>query len=232
MKPHQLWLWTALALILPLRPASGADSFAAADLEQAQAIVGRMRALSQVISSRPEPRSPADMAQLRRCGPWGAFCAQDLAKAQRVRAYANNATPIGAGFKALGPAGKTGAIDGPGGQGDGTYRVVANEDYRLQIVVDTGYISGEITLTRDPAAGGTTMRFAGRRWDDDQDAWGPAEDATKDVVVEYDAKKDLGYLRWVEDGEWKYERYWGGARGSGMTIEFGGGWNHDFEQAK
>ncbi|MCX5797429.1 MAG: hypothetical protein NTY77_18210 [Elusimicrobia bacterium] len=219
-------------VLLPLRPASGAGSFAAADLEQAQTIVGEMRTLSQVISSRPMPRDRAEEVQLGRCGPWGALCAQALAMARQKRAFANDTRPIGAGFKALGPAGKTGVIDGPGVQGNGTYRVVANEDYRLQIVVDTGYIAGEITLTRDPATGRATMRFAGRRWNDGQGAWGPAEDATKEVAIEYDAKRDLGYLRWVEDGEWKYERYWGGAQDAGMTIEFGGGWDHDFRQDK
>ena len=74
------------------------------------------------------------------------------------------------------------------------------------------------------------MRFAGRRWDNGRDEWGPQEDKTKEVVVEYDAKKDLGYIRWVEDGEWKSERYWNGSKGTRMTIEFGDGWDHDFQQ--
>jgi hypothetical protein len=150
--------------------------------------------------------------------------------ASRPQDHQNDTSPIGPGFKALGPAGQTGRIDGPGGKGNGTYQVSRNEDYHLQVVLKTGYLDGTVALARDPATGGTTMRFSGRRWDGDKGQWGPEEDAAKEVVLEYDADRDRGTIRWVEDGEWKSERYWEGAKGDSMTIEFGGGWDHDFKQ--
>jgi len=214
---------------------AGIEPFPASDMEAAQGLVGQMRALSGTISSRPVPRAAAEDAaafELMRCGPWGASCADLFATTALSPGYSNDTSPIGTGFKALGPAGKTGTVDGPGIQGNGVYRVVSNDAYRLQIVVQTGYISGEITLVRDPDSGHTTMRFAGYRWDKKKKAWGPQEDKTQDVVVEYNEKKDLGYMRWVEDGQWKSERYYDGRKGTSMTIEFGGGWGHDFYQDK
>lgn len=224
--------WT-LALLAPgAARAQTAGPFPAADLDAARDLVAQMRAQTQAMAVRPAPAATEDAIplDLLRCGPWGALCADSLSMIKSADRYNNDTGPIGTGFKALGTAGKTGAIDGPGVQGNGTYRVVNNEDYHLQMVVQTGYIAGEITVVRDPASGRTTMRFAGRRWDDSKGAWGPSEDATKDVVVEYDAKRDLGYIRWVEDSKWKSERYWNGSKGTGMTIEFGGGWDHDFQQ--
>ncbi|MBI5240344.1 MAG: hypothetical protein HY926_07710 [Elusimicrobia bacterium] len=226
-------LAAALALLAPgpLR-AQTPGPFAASDMESARGLVGSMRALSRDISSRPAPVAAGETIpfELLRCGPWGAFCAQAYVKSARIRSYKNDTSPIGTGFKALGPAGKTGQIDGPGGKGNGAYRVVRNDPYHLQMLVRTGYIEGEVTLIRDPATGRTTMRFAGKRWNNDEDDWRPPEDVTKEVVVGYDARKDFGHIRWVEDGEWKEERYWGGAQGKDMTIEFGGGWDHDFQQ--
>ena len=48
----------------------------------------------------------------------------------------------------------------------------------------------------------------------------------------YDAGRDRGLIRWQENGAWKQEGYWGGGRAGrrGMTIELGGGWDHDFSR--
>lgn len=225
-----------LAIVFLLTPAAApaqtAGPFPASDMESARDIVGGMKALARDMSQRPAPAAAKEAIpfELLRCGPWGAFCAQPLALASAPQSTQNEKTPFGSGFKALGPAGKTGKIDGPAGKGNGTYRVDVNEDYRLEAVIKTGYMDGRVVLTRDPSTGATTMRFVGRRWDGDKDEWGPDEDAAKEVVLEYDAKKDRGAIRWVEDGDWKSERYWGGAEGADMTIEFGGGWDHDFQQ--
>jgi hypothetical protein len=227
-----------LALLVLLTPAAmraqTAGPFAAPDMDAARELVGSMKTLSRDMTARPSPAAAGRTVpfDLLRCGPWGVFCSQHLAMASRPQDHQNDTSPIGPGFKALGPAGKTGSIDGPGGKGNGVYRVVRNDDYHLQVVLKTGYLDGEVTLSRDPDSGAAAMRFAGRRWDNDEGKWGRNEDAVKEVVLEYSAKKDLGAIRWVEDGGWKSERYWNGAKGTGMTIEFGGGWDHDFQQAR
>ena len=230
---NPLALLAIVSLLAPAAaPAQTSGPFAASDMESARGIVGGMQSFSRGLTLRDHPAAAGEAVplELLRCGPWGVFCAQHLTMAIAPQSTQNEKTPFGAGFKALGPVGKTGKIDGPGGKGNGAYRVDVNEDYRLEAIIKTGYMAGRVVLTRDPATGAATMRFAGRRWDSDKGEWGAEEDKTKEVVVEYDAKKDRGTIRWVEDGEWKSERYWGGAEGADMTIEFGGGWDHDFQQ--
>lgn len=141
-----------------------------------------------------------------------------------------DAGPINAGFAALGPAGKTGKIDGPGRQGNGTYRVDKNEPLELSVFVNTGYIRAQVTLTRDPQTGKDRARFTGKFWDNRNGRWGPDVDDSSDAVVSFDRKGDSGKLQWNDKGTWKEERYWGGKSGKSMTIEFGGGYDHDFAQ--
>lgn len=160
-----------------------------------------------------------------------------------------NKTPVTTGFKALGPAGTTGKIDGPGRKGNGTYRVVQNEDYVLKFTIATGYVQGTVGLKRDPATGRDEMSFVGKYWDRDNNRWGAHFEATNEVLLSYDARQDSGKIRykekvkkiigqgkekkiiWQETGQWKEEGYWGGRAGNkSMTIELAGGWDHDFKQ--
>jgi hypothetical protein len=144
---------------------------------------------------------------------------------------AQQAQPINPGFKAMGPAGGGGKIDGPGKQGNGTFRVLVNDPYEMSMRVQTGYIDGIITLKREPSTGKDTMRYLGRRWNDDAADWNPNEDTLTDITIAYDPKTDRGSIRWTADGEEKSENYWGGGKDDKvMTIEFGGGWDHDFRR--
>ncbi|MBI5209675.1 MAG: hypothetical protein HY927_06880 [Elusimicrobia bacterium] len=133
---------------------------------------------------------------------------------------------INTGFQAMGQAGSTGSVDGPGKQGNGGYRVLANSPFEVSMRVKTGFIDGIMTLKRNPDTGKDTMRYQGRLWKDER--WAPNEDTTTDVEIRYDAKRDSGSINWKENGRWKAERYWGGSGGKSMTIEFGGGWDHAF----
>lgn len=180
------------------------------------------------------PRAEECMAEeIRRCGPWGALCGEKLPSRDAAAPNARQegvVTPLTTGFKGLGSAGKTGKIDGPGKKGNGSYRVGKNDPYELQLVIKTGYIDATLTLTRDPATGKDKMRFQGRLWDQGKGDWGLPQDTANDVVVGYNSGNDEGTLRWQENGKWKSEGFWGGKAGTKMTIEFGGGYNHDFEQ--
>jgi len=140
------------------------------------------------------------------------------------------ATPVNAGFRALGPAGSTGKVDGPGRQGNGSYRVLRNDPFLVELTVRTGYVDGTTTLSRDRATGRDTMRFVGRVWDRDAGRFSEPQDVTAEVQISYDAGRDRGLIRWQEDGVEKQEGYWGGGRAGArtMTIELGGGWDHDF----
>jgi hypothetical protein len=127
----------------------------------------------------------------------------------------------------MGPAGSKGKIDGPGVQGNGTFKVLANAHYELSMMIKTGYMDGAITLKRDQATGKDTLRYQGRRWVDG--AWTEPEDTTTGIAITYKAKDDRGKISWTEDGEEKSEGSWGGGDDDKtMTIEFGGGWDHDF----
>ncbi len=179
------------------------------------------------VAAAADPEGPADCdAAFSR--PWGIGVSDKLPASPRAAAAAG---PLNTGFQALGPAGKTGKVDGPGSQGNGTYKVHKNEPYELGLNIATGYISGTLTLKRDAATGADTIRFAGWLWDHGRGAWGAFTDTTNDVRITYNARKDEGRLNWTENGEAKSEGFWGGRAGRrSMTIEAGGGWNHDFKQ--
>ena len=161
------------------------------------------------------------------CGLFGSLCGGSLSGFSFSAAKG----PLQTGFMALGRAGKTGSVDGPGRQGNGTYRVEQNDPYALKLRIDTGYVEGTVTLARDQSSGRDTLAFNGRYWDQARGAWGPQLAGSNEVLITYDARGDSGKIRWQENGAWKEERYWGGKAGrTSMTIELAGGWDHDFKQ--
>ena len=185
-------------------------------------------------SEEEEPRADQCMSEeLERCGPWGVLCGRGAGGGADPSPNFNRqgaATPLTTGFQAVGKAGKTGEIDGPGKKGNGRYSVLKNEPLELQLSIKTGYIDATLTLSRDGATGRDKMRFQGRLWDQGKGGWGPVQDAVNDVAVSYNTGNDEGSIRWKEGGNTKSESYWGGKAGTRMTIEFGGGYNHDFIQ--
>ncbi|MBI5596396.1 MAG: hypothetical protein HY928_09945 [Elusimicrobia bacterium] len=161
------------------------------------------------------------------CGLFGSQCPS--APSETGAKSANG--PLQTGFMALGSAGKTGTVDGPGRQGNGTYRVDQNDPYALRLWIATGYVEGTVSLTRDEATGRDVLGFTGKYWDQDKGNWGAPVSGSNEVVISYEARKDSGKIRWQENGSWKEERYWGGRAGrTSMTIELAGGWDHDFKQ--
>lgn len=207
--------------------------------------VGEITALSQEASinreTHPYPatgdtapvhtdeQDPASQVMQLDCGIWGILCSEDMPF--RAASARENVQPINTGFKALGLAGVSGKIDGPAWKGDGTYRMKRNDSLEVDIIINTGYIDGQMTLTRDPQTGADTLRFAGRLWDKDKNCWGPDRDDISNITIIYDAKKDRGEIPWKENGETKKEQYWNGKKGrTKMTIEFGGGWDHAFQR--
>lgn len=159
-----------------------------------------------------------------RCGALGELCADAVPAVREALTQENS--PLNPGFAALGPAGSTGKVDGPGSQGNGTFSVEKNDAYEVALTLDTGYIKGRITLKRDPATGQDTIRFAGRVWENGK--LSEYRDKTHEAVIVYKAKDDEGTVRWTERGGKKSEDFWGGKSGRSMTIEFGGGYDHDF----
>ena len=194
----------------------------------------RVKTLIQTVrkqlSQRPAPakkRSAGSKASTLDlgCGLFGVLCPQKL-----FRPMETGSKPINTGFKALGSADQTGEIDGPGRKGNGRYKTIKNQPYELILHIKTGYVDGTIGFKREKNTGKDVMSFSGRYWDQGKGKWGPQVDAKNDVVVTYDARRDKGKIRWLENGKWKQERYWGGKAGIEMTIELAGGWNHDFLQ--
>ncbi|MBI5882185.1 MAG: hypothetical protein HZB91_03670 [Elusimicrobia bacterium] len=215
-------------------PAPSADSWLPA--EQASGLIGKARSLSNPSFGKPpSPASCPAPAQGRdsedcegipdlACGVFGSNC---NGKRPKPKPAALDQSPINTGFRSMGTAGSKGKIDGPGKQGNGSFKVLVNDPFELSMEVKTGYIDGIITLKRDPATGKDSMRYQGRRRQ--EEAWGPVEDKLTEIVITYDAKTDRGRISWLEDGEEKSEGYWGGGKNDKvMTIEFGGGWDHDF----
>lgn len=219
---------------------ASAETLSSGEAEWARG-VGEITAISQETSLNHEfPPLPAtgapapvrtddqDPAIQFDCGIWGILCAEDMPF--RAASTSENVRPINTGFKALGGAGTPGKINGPGWKGDGTYRMKRNDSLEVSIIINTGYIDGQMTLARETQTGADTLRFAGKLWDKDKNCWGPYRDDVGNITIIYDAKKDRGEIPWKENGETKKERYWSGKKGRKMTIEFGGGWNHDFIQ--
>ncbi len=196
----------------------------------------RVRGALERFRERPRPQAPGwdapaeddvDLPKGMRWAPVGA------GGASRNRFFAGDLdrSPINTGFQAMGRAGDTGGIDGPGRKGNGRYRVVKNDPYEVAMDIQTGYVSGIMTLRRDPATGKDQMLFSGRVWDGDNDRWGAHEDKTNDVVITYDAWHDCGKIIWTEKGGRKEEGFWEGRAGRrSMIIELGGGYNHRFDQ--
>jgi hypothetical protein len=157
------------------------------------------------------------------CGALGEQCAgpvETVVGAQVVE-------PVNRGFLGLGPAGTKGEIDGPMSRGNGSYTVEKNDAFELQFTMNTGYIKAQFTVTRDQATGADTMHFKGKLYKDGK--WTEDRDVTYGIQISYDSGQDRGKIRWKENGKWKEEGFWGGRAGSKkMTIEFGGGYDHDF----
>ncbi len=138
---------------------------------------------------------------------------------------------INTGFKALGGAGQKGTVDGPGFKGNGTYKVLKNGSFEVQLEIKTGYMDTTLRLTRDPKTGKDTLHGAGKEWNSIKGAWGPFTEGTFEAQFLYDAKADAGKIRYKEKGQWKKEGYRRGKAGrTSMVIEFGGGWDHVFRR--
>lgn len=135
-------------------------------------------------------------------------------------------TPINTGFLALGSAGTKGSVDGPGAVANGTYVVDENSPYRVSLTIKTGRMDAQLTLERDPATGSDTVRRKGKIWK--KGAFTPYGEVSFPGRIVYDAGRDSGTISWTEDAVAKQEGYWNGASGAAMTIELGGGWDHDF----
>jgi hypothetical protein len=139
--------------------------------------------------------------------------------------------PLNTGFQALGPAGKTGKVNGPGpfGEGDGTYDVVQNDPDQMVFDMKTGYVNGRFTMSRDPATGKDTLGFAGQTKD------GPFADwvtATGNYAgqISYNSGSDSGTIQWQFEGASVTDTYSGGRAGSkSMTITLKGN-SHTFTQ--
>lgn len=227
--------WYAALAVIPAL-AAAAPAPAQGDL-LAQARAALQRGGFPIADSPPVvvpvrlPTAAADEAEpafrVPACGLFGAQCPATPSETKAKSA----GVPLQTGFMALGPAGKTGTVDGPGRQGNGTYRVDRNDPYALRLWIATGYVEGAVSLTRDQATGRDVLGFSGKYWDQDKGGWGAPVDGSNEVVITYDARKDSGKIRWQEGGSWKEERYWGGRGGrTAMTIELAGGWDHDFKQ--
>lgn len=161
------------------------------------------------------------------CGPFGVMCPRRLIPEVPPRMTQAQVAPL-KGFTDLGPKDTTGDIDGPFRRGNGTYKVLENGLYTLSSEIKTGYMDIVFTLKRDTGTARDTASVVGRIWKDDR--WVDV-DGTNVVKVEYDPKRDKGKIKWEEDGEKKSEGFWRGEDDDGrMTIEFGGGYNHDFKQ--
>jgi len=178
----------------------------------------------------PESAEPEPVPDFE-CGPWGVLCAVEKSLGSASKAQADT-SPINTGFIALGGTGASGKIDGPGNKGNGTYGVMANEPYKMSITMATGYLEGQLTLTRNSDTGGDKVNFTGRLWDKGKNCWGPQVEGTRDTIITYDKSGDLGQIPWELNGAQSNEKYWGGGKEGRkkMTIEMGGGWNHDFIQ--
>ena len=132
------------------------------------------------------------------------------------------------GFDDLGEPGDTGEIDGPYKDGNGTYKVLANSDYEVSFKMVTGVMKITMTINRDPKTGKDTIAITGQVFYDDK--W-IDKTGTKDVTITYDSEDDEGVMVWMKGDKEMRDGFWGGADEDGeMTIEFGGGWNHDFKK--
>lgn len=217
-------------------PAPAAETWFPA--EQVQGVLKSAKSLSSPAFGRPGPAA-GELAPVRggrdldrdsegpvdfSCGVTGSQCADKRQEKRKPRKLEN--TPINAGFLAMGDANSTGKIDGPGKQGNGTFKTLKNDPFEMSMEIKTGYIDGIMTLKRDQKTNKDTLRFQGKLWKSGE--WAKPVDDTVDIELHYNAKTDEGTISYTENGQDKSEGFWGGKEGKSMTIEFGGGWDHDF----
>jgi hypothetical protein len=194
----------ALALVAAMTASASAQTFAAPG--ELAGIVAASRRLAA--------GSPIAVAAFR-------------AAAAPVRAAA--AAPINTGFQALGPAGKTGTVQGPALGGDGTYRVIQNDATQMIFDMKTGYVNGRFTLVRDAATGKDILGFAGQTKDGPFSGWTQASGNYAGQIT-YNPGSDSGTIAWQLNGEQISDTYSGGRAGSrSMTITLKGN-SHTFTQ--
>ncbi|MFC1680116.1 hypothetical protein ACFL2T_07915 [Elusimicrobiota bacterium] len=161
------------------------------------------------------------------CGPFGVMCPRMLIPEVPARMTQADVPPI-KGFRDLGTAGTTGDVDGPLSRGNGDYKVLENASHILSAHIKTGYMDIDFTLKRDTNTAVNTATVTGRIWKDER--WVDV-DGTNVVSLDYDPKRDEGRITWDDEGRSKSEGFWRGENDDRrMTIEFGGGYNHDFKQ--
>jgi len=178
----------------------------------------------------PEGKSPFGAS----CGPFGVFCPEPFGDwpsgAIPVSFSPDETTSRGCpsirGFLDLGPSGTGGDIDGPGGDGDGTFKTLERADDTVSLEIKTGYVDARISLVQDPKTCDRAMVVRGK-------VRGKEVDGKNEVAITYDADSDEGTIAWKENGKEKAEDFWKGEDGdTKMTIELGGGYNHDFTGRK
>lgn len=166
-------------------------------------------------------------ALLSECGPFGIGCPAPI-EIGFPEPPEGEPAPCIKGFADLGPKGTTGSIDGPNKKASGTYEVLELECHMAAFKVKTGYMDLELALVRDPKTGQDEIVIKGKAEDEEIEG-------RNAVALKYDEDDDEGEIAWKQknkDGEEedKEEGFWKGEkpRDSKMTIEFGGGYNHDF----
>jgi hypothetical protein len=154
--------------------------------------------------------------------------AQFRAASVKLRA-AQAASPINAGFLALGAAGKTGSIKGPPMGGDGTYRVIQNDPTQMVFDMKTGYVAGRFTLTRDAATGKDMLGFDGKTKDGPFSGWTQISGSYPGLIA-YNAGSDSGTIDWQFNGEQIRDTFNGGRAGSRSMVITLKGNTHTFTQ--
>jgi hypothetical protein len=202
---------------------------AAVELRESGRGLGRSRPCPPPVPGEADgPRDPAcevDGGIETGCGLFGRACPRteetlepapaDGAGARRDPVLRKASCPcLNVGFMALGASGTGGEIDGPGKKGNGRYTVRESACMRLSLHIVTGYVDAMFTFARDEASCRDTLQVNASP--------GPGQ-------VSYEARRDRGSIQWTENGQRKRENYWNGKAGRRqMTIEMGGGWDHDF----
>lgn len=180
-----------------------------------------------------DPENPPDCVippstMVGDCGPFGVLCAAPPGEEPSQEPQV--CVPF-TGFNDLGGEGDEGKIVGPTGsgqRGDGTFETTVNSQNQLSVKLRTGYMRITLTLVRNAGEEGCRdeISIVGDLWEDGR--WN-AVDGRNPVKVTYDPDDDEGLISWREKGKKKSEGFWYGKDGNGqMTLEFGGGYNHDF----
>lgn len=166
-------------------------------------------------------------AILSECGPFGVGCPAPIEIGFPELPEGEQA-PCIKGFADLGGKGTKGKIDGPNKKAGGTYEVLELDCHLAAFKVKTGYMDLELALIRDPKTGQDEIAIKGKAEEEEIDG-------RNAVALKYDEEDDEGEIAWKQknkdgDEEEKEEGFWKGEkpRDRKMTIEFGGGYNHDF----